>query len=72
MIHAGGILVWNPFLSDLQVLPGLEGFSGAGDAVNQCMRLRIQSQRLEALDPSVSVLNVGGRGFPKALDISGL
>lgn len=64
--------MWNPFLFDLQVLPGLEGFSGAGDAVNQCVRLRIQSQRLEALDNSVSVLNVGSRGFPEGLGISGL
>lgn len=64
--------MWIPFLFDLQVLPGLEGFSGAGNAVNQWMRLRIQSQRLEALDKSVSILNVGGRGFPKELDILGL
>lgn len=63
-------LAWNPFLFDLQVLPGLEGFSVTRNAVNQWMRLRIKSQHLDALRQSVSVLNVGGRGFPKDLDIA--
>lgn len=61
--------MWNPFLFDFQVLPGLEGFNGTRNAVNQWMRLRIKSQILAALDKSVSVLNVGGRGVPKDLDI---
>lgn len=61
--------MWHPFLFDLQVLPGLEGFNDARDAVKQWMRLTIKSQRL---DQSVSVLSVGGRGFPKDLALSGL
>lgn len=65
----GFFLVWNPFLFDFQVLPGLKGFNGAKNAVDPWMRFRIKSQHLDALEQSVSALNVGGRGFPKDLDI---